>query len=353
MALSPKTDAAVRLAVWLGALVPPSIGAALRFGPRSGRLTFTRLEVFVAVFLFGVAMLVVAAAVRGAIRLVRSRVSPRFKLEPFGRRMALLSLVGGLALLGTGGYARWIEPFWLEVQRVEIRSPEIASPLRLVVVSDLHSDARFDLDDRIAAEVNALEPDVIFFLGDSLNSGDRLPQMRAALTKMKARVAKLAVRGNWDVWYWSKQDLFGGTGFEELRGGWQTREIAGTRFNFGGHPYLDGFDPESVIGTVPNEGFSVLLYHANDYVPQALKAGVDLYLCGDTHGGQVAVPLWGSVLSIGRQGRRYVRGLYEGERGRVFVTAGLGVERGFPLRRGVRPEIAVLELKPSVGSPAR
>jgi uncharacterized protein len=75
---------------------------------------------------------------------------------------------------------------------------------------------------------------------------------------------------------------------------------------------------------------------------------VDLYLCGDTHGGQVSLPLWGPLVVIGRQGRRYTKGLYRSEEGggHVFVSSGIGMEDTLPVRVGVRPVITVIDLLP-------
>jgi hypothetical protein len=70
---------------------------------------------------------------------------------------------------------------------------------------------------------------------------------------------------------------------------------------------------------------------------------------GDTHGGQIAVPLYGALLSIGRRGREFTSGLYHVGKATVVVTPGIGVERGFPFRFLVPPEITVLDLVPAAG----
>ncbi|MBI5544969.1 MAG: hypothetical protein HY901_13850 [Deltaproteobacteria bacterium] len=76
----------------------------------------------------------------------------------------------------------------------------------------------------------------------------------------------------------------------------------------------------------------MLVYHAHDYLEAAAKAGYDLYLCGDTHGGQLALPGYGALFAIGRFGRKYSQGLYEVGRTKAYVTAGIGVEDTFPFR---------------------
>ncbi|MGI5860931.1 MAG: metallophosphoesterase [Myxococcales bacterium] len=328
-------------------LLLATAGIACLIAPQAGRLSFSRLEAFVALLAVVAVAVVFAAALRSGIALITGALWRERRLEPSARRRALAGLVPGLLVLAVGAWARYVEPYRLAIESVELRSPKVAAPVRIVLISDLHSDRRFDLDARVAAEVNRLEPDLLIFLGDALNEAGRLPRLREALTSMRARVAKLAIRGNWDIWFWDELDLFGGTGFEELSYGWRELEVNGTRLQIGAHEWIDDWAPDAVIGRPPPEGLRVLLYHGNDYAFEAMRAGVDLYLCGDTHGGQISVPLWGPLFAIGRQGRQLARGLYEVGAGRVFVTPGLGVEKGFPLRLGARPEISVLDLRPA------
>jgi predicted MPP superfamily phosphohydrolase len=244
-------------------------------------------------------------------------------------------------------WARLIEPLWIETHEQRLVLPALNAPMRVVVFSDTHSDSRFDVDDRLAERINRLEPDVIIFLGDALSTGDRAPNFRTALTAMRARHAKLAIRGNWDVWYWGDVDLFGGTGFQELHNGWHLIAAGSNRLRVSGHAFVDPWAPNEVVPPPPaGDGPAILLYHANDYVHRAAEVGVDLYLCGDTHGGQLAIPLWGALFSVGRQGRDFVRGLYRVGKMQAYVTRGIGVEHGFPYRFGVRPEITVLDLRP-------
>ncbi len=47
----------------------------------------------------------------------------------------------------------------------------------------------------------------------------------------------------------------------------------------------------------------LLLYHSPELMPQAAEAGIDLYLCGHTHGGQVRLPIIGPLLTSSQLGR--------------------------------------------------
>jgi predicted MPP superfamily phosphohydrolase len=305
---------------------------------RDSRIQITLLEFSVITLLMiGVAMLVT----QGGIVIVQWILK---KKRP--SLFARLILASNMGLVAALGYARYVEPHWIRVERVEVRTSKVAAPFRIVLISDLHSDPRFDLDERVAALVNAQDADLVIFAGDSLNQSDRLPSFRAVLGAMHAKVGKLAIRGNWDAWFWHRLDLFEGTGFEELNG-WRTFEMPGGPLHVGGAKWLDGWDPEEIFGDIPANGMRVFVYHANDYLEIAETKGIDLYLCGDTHGGQIALPGYGALFTVGRLGRRYVRGLYTHGAMRAFVTSGVGVEGVLPLRFGVRPEVIVLDLFPA------
>ena len=74
---------------------------------------------------------------------------------------------------------------------------------------------------------------------------------------------------------------------------------------------------------------------------------MDLVLSGHTHGGQVAVPhLPGLNFLRLRRKPGYVAGLYRRGDSTLYVHSGLGTT-GPPLRLGVAPEIAVIELTPA------
>lgn len=70
-----------------------------------------------------------------------------------------------------------------------------------------------------------------------------------------------------------------------------------------------------------------------------------LTLAGHTHGGQVALPLFGRPIVPSAYGQRYAAGVIE-EGGRVlFVTPGVGTSI-IPVRFRVPPEVSVVTLVP-------
>jgi predicted MPP superfamily phosphohydrolase len=79
---------------------------------------------------------------------------------------------------------------------------------------------------------------------------------------------------------------------------------------------------------------------------------VDLFLAGHVHGGQVALPFYGALLTLSRFGKRFERGLYPDADGfgfPLYVSRGIGMEGGaMPrVRFCSRPELALIELVPA------
>ena len=65
--------------------------------------------------------------------------------------------IAGLGILCVA-YGYFVEPYWLDVSRVQIKSsklPKGSRPIRIAHISDLHSDAQPVLEDRLPA---ALQP---------------------------------------------------------------------------------------------------------------------------------------------------------------------------------------------------
>jgi hypothetical protein len=61
-------------------------------------------------------------------------------------------------------------------------------------------------------------------------------------------------------------------------------------------------------------------------MPEAARHGIDLYLCGHTHGGQVRLPGFGAILTSSQLGKRYEMGLYREGQTSMYVSRGVGLE---------------------------
>jgi uncharacterized protein len=86
----------------------------------------------------------------------------------------------------------------------------------------------------------------------------------------------------------------------------------------------------------------LLLSHSPHPFKKAVAKGVDLMMCGHTHGGQVRLPLLGASY-VPEMGffPRYDYGLYRLGNSTLIVSGGLG-ESGVSIRFNIRPEVSLI-----------
>jgi predicted MPP superfamily phosphohydrolase len=94
----------------------------------------------------------------------------------------------------------------------------------------------------------------------------------------------------------------------------------------------------------PAQTFTILLGHNPDVATAASRMGIDLLLSGDTHGGQIVLPLVGPIITKTRIGTGLVYGLNRVGETWVYTNPGIGTT-GLPFRFGSPPEATVLILR--------
>jgi len=260
-----------------------------------------------------------------------------------------------LALAGVGVlcvcYGYFVEPYWLSVSQIQIKSsklPRGSNPVRVVHISDLHSDPKPRLEERLPQAIATERPDLIVFTGDSINSPEGLPIFRECLTRLAKIAPTFVVKGNWDAWYWNRLNLFEGTGVHELNGDSFQLQINGLPIGLAGVGVENERQMDEAISSIPPNAFKIFLYHYPDLIKEAASQKVDLYLAGHTHGGQVALPFYGALITFSKYGKRYEAGLYREGDTWLYVNRGIGMEGGSVprVRFWARPEVTVIEITP-------
>jgi len=308
----------------------------------------------VRVALFSLVVLGVYLGAAGALVAAARGSNPTRKLSRRGRVLVALAALGTLCIL----YGFLIEPYWLETTHVTVTSSRVERPLRIAHLSDLHCDARPRLEERLPAAVASERPDVIVFTGDSANSPEGVPVLKGVLSALARIAPTYVVRGNWDThghkldWQEdSKGDLlrglFEGTGVHELDG-----EAVPLRSDVwvSGIPYHAQSKIAPTLAKVPPEAFSIFLCHWPDEIEEVARLGADLYLCGHTHGGQVALPFYGALVTFSKYGKRFESGAHVlGARPtHLYVNRGIGMDGlGAPrVRFCARPELTIIDVQP-------
>jgi predicted MPP superfamily phosphohydrolase len=279
---------------------------------------------------------------------------------------ALLGLtVVQLAIAAASLYATWIEPFRIGVTHANLRSPRLggSGPVRLLHVSDLHVERVTPRERGLLDLAREMDPDLVVLTGDYLNlSSVRDP---AAQAEVRDLLAELCERTNAPVYAITGSppvDLRGVVPqiFEGLPIVWLLDNVADLHIN--GHTIRliglrctrersrDAPRLRRLLANAPGDSFTLLLYHSPDLMPEAVELGVDLYLCGHTHGGQIRVPLFGALITSSDFWKRYEMGRYEEKGTTLYVSRGLGMEGlGAPRARFLSPPEVILWTLSSAG----
>jgi hypothetical protein len=297
-------------------------------------------------FAIGIMTLYAVEIYRVALYLLRRRrhrPANRLLTSPAMIVIHILAAVGVVCFF----YGYLIEPYNIEINTIRIETDKLKNTsLRIVQISDLHCNKNPRLEPLLAEFINPLNPDIIIFTGDADNSTAGLELFRSTMTGLHASIGKFAVTGNGDTQRIANPDRFTGTGFEVLNQDVRFLEKAGETFCVAGLDYMQGPHSGPVITRLKQDYFTVFLFHTPDFVFWLKGLPVDLYLCGHTHGGQVAMPLIGPLITTSI-GKKYVRGLNDYEGIPVYTNRGIGMAGwGPPVRFGSRPEIAVFEIVP-------
>jgi hypothetical protein len=317
--------------------------------------------IIVLLLLVGGSVLMAGAAgvvLGGLWRLARRREAPRRSGFARWTRRVVLALAAAEVLCFL--YASRVEPYCLSVTRVPLCSgklPAGSGPLRIVQISDLHCEAQPRLENRLPDAIAALRPDVIVFTGDAVNVPAGLPVFRRCMERLAAIAPTLAVRGNWDTGNYHRLNFYSGTGVVELTGQAVDLEVRGVRYSIEGASVGDNGVLARALAAKNRGMFTVMLYHYGDFVEELTPPGnVDLLLSGHTHGGQVALPFYGALVTFARFGKRYEGGLYRVQDTWLYVNRGIGMEGGVHtprIRFCARPEVTLIEVSPQAAAAAK
>jgi predicted MPP superfamily phosphohydrolase len=280
---------------------------------------------------------------------------------PDGRRRAALALTGtSLAVVpaALGIYATHIGPFQLRVQTVHATvGPERSgqATIRIAVLSDIQTTAVGDHERAAVRAAMATQPDIVLIPGDILQGTDEqnraaAPQMKALLEQLRAPGGVFVVGG--DVERTRNIDAVRPDSMVLLEDEVAVTTVRDRTVAIGGT--LIDYDAPGALAvkdelmSQPTGTVRVLLSHRPDTVLSlAPGSEVDLTVAGHTHGGQVAVPFIGPLMtltdvprSVAAGGLHYVHG------NQIYVSPGVGMERGRApqIRFGVPPTVGIIDL---------
>ena len=267
------------------------------------------------------------------------------------RRLAIAAASAAILIWAFALEAVVIEPRWLDVTHVEIRTDKLDAPIKIALLADIQTDDPGDWERDALARVAAEEPDLVLFAGDYIQThSDEEHEKATARLNEILREAGLdpplgivAVRGNIDPVAWP--ELFDGTG--AITGDARTVTDLGpvTVTALSLYEAFNGAEIDAV------EDFHIVIGHAPDFALDEPPA--DLMVAGHTHGGQVRLPFLGPIFTLSTVPRAWAAGVTEVRPGSTLVVSrGLGMERhNAPRVRFLcRPQLIFIDLIPDHGS---
>ncbi len=267
------------------------------------------------------------------------------------------SLLGGVgAALGAAGYAHYIEPFWPEVNSVEIPLPEKYASLHglhIVQLTDFHykPDSDDELMGQIVKMTNALNPDLILLTGDFINHDSKVIRpLTEHFAQLRAKLGIYACVGNHDIWNISRykaREILGEKGIQLLLNqhtiipttAGEKLALCGLDSAWFGHPSII----QATQGLRSDLPLISMMHEPDEFDRLKAHGRTFLQLSGHTHGGQCRVPFIGYVPVKVKHGKKYIYGHFTQNDAHLFVSRGIGTT-GMRVRFACRPEIASIKL---------
>lgn len=251
----------------------------------------------------------------------------------------------------------------LKIVQYTITSEKIKKPMRIALITDLHSCKYGAGQKTLIDAVDREKPDMILLGGDIFD--DEIPDdnTKIFLSAIAKKYPCYYVTGNHE--YWSMRvnemlDWLRAHGIEDIGGKTIQTNINGNEICLSGLNDPDearytgeGDGMKAELGRAMNErddtAFTMLLTHRPSFVNLYKDAGFDLVLAGHAHGGQWRVPGVLNGVFAPDEGffPKYAGGFYHFDNGgEMIVSRGLARESTRVPRIFNRPELVIVDLKP-------
>ena len=269
------------------------------------------------------------------------------------RRVAFFSLAAALILPGL--YNK------LKIVNYTIESDKIDTPVRIALVTDLHSCSYGEHESELIDAIDSQDPDIILLGGDIFD--DKLPNDNTVdfLEGIAGRYPVYYVTGNHEFWggtdqYELQMSILDEFDIPRLQGDVLALDINGNSIGLAGVDDYDGYlvDEDLILEnqfvnaylSLDADMYNIILAHRPEYIDTYSAHNYDLALCGHAHGGQWRIPGILNGLYAPNQGLfpKYAGGLYEAGNTTMIVSRGLARESTRLPRLYNRPELVIIDL---------
>ena len=260
------------------------------------------------------------------------------------------------------GLLVWITGFYrlgkrrahaLKLTSLELEIPSLTRDFdgfEILHLSDIHFDRMESISKKIADLMKNRKPDLIVMTGDYKDNMRRPAELFSHefefLSKnLKSRYGIYAILGNHDSA--DMVPVIERHGINVLIN--QSVEINNGQSSFA----LTGVDdvhyfftPEAIaaLDSAPNLPVKILLVHSPEMVKEAAERNYSLYLCGHTHGGQVALPNGRAIVTHLNTGKEFSSGKWRQGKLQGYTSSGCGVS-GLTIRFNTQSEVTLIKLR--------
>lgn len=233
--------------------------------------------------------------------------------------------------------------------------PHSLDGLKIAHISDVQADPRTGKRRllRYVKKVNSLNPDLVFFTGDLVTSGDKYIEPGArALGNLQSRYGVYACLGDHDYWsdiqkIISSLENNGVIVLEDanrfVRVGNDSLLVTFITNVYRRRPRLDTLN--YLMGQQPRGVLDILVTHqpSENLIELAAERGYHLFLAGHTHGGQIIFKPFGVTVSPPQFESPFYKGSYHVGRMFASINNGLGLTLA-PIRYRAPAEVTLIEI---------
>lgn len=252
----------------------------------------------------------------------------------------------------------------LLVRQYTVEAETFTAPIRIVLVTDLHSCDWGEGQSDLIRAIDEQKPELILLGGDIFDDVKDDTNTVQFLTGIADRYPCYYVTGNHECWsgnlrFAEKMAHLEALGIPVLENEAVDLQINGQVLCVCGvdDPDRDWVTPmltdyaarlDAVSTIAAEDTFTILLAHRPEYFDQYAAYDFDLVLCGHAHGGQWRIPYLLNGVYAPHQGifPRYAGGRYEENGTTMIVSRGLARETTWVPRIFNRPELVVIDITP-------
>lgn len=261
-------------------------------------------------------------------------------------------------------YAFFIEPFWIQVRKIDIHIPKLPPQLNgftICHLSDIHSLGYGILEKLIKQKLCVLNADMCVITGDLVQNLNASKSYKYIFESFIPEYGIYTILGNgehkWKVDIASLGEKLLDARIKLILNSNTSLEVNGCRMCIVGvdDPFMAYDDVKLAYDGCSDSIFELLLAHSPDIMANIGDYRPGLILSGHTHGGQVRLPFLGALWLHCRYRFGLSDGLYDSDAlsvrtGKQFDGVSMYVSRGLGAsiihaRFMCRPEITILTLR--------